>query len=66
MNRFARFARKPSKKRAASSLASLLNGCRVEMLASFTAEGLAASYNVSPATAAKMLGEAKQRRAANG
>ena len=50
--------------KAERALLSLLTNCRVEMLAGFTAEGLAASYAVSVATAARMLDGAIKARLA--
>lgn len=51
-----------SKPKATMALAQLLYGCTPERLASFTAQGLSAAYNVPPATAERMLGEARGRR----
>ena len=51
-----------SKPKATAALTQLLYGCTLDKLASFTAEGLAASYNVPLATAERMLREARGRR----
>jgi hypothetical protein len=51
-----------SSKRAAAVLAQLLSGCTSERLASFTAAGLAGSYNVPVAKAEVMLAAARQGR----
>lgn len=48
-------------KKAEQALAALLLGCRDEMLARHTAEGLAGSYKVPVARCAAML-EAERRR----
>ena len=53
-----------SRKRARAALSMLLAGCTNERLAGFTAAGLAASYNVSPAKAEEMLAAARKARAA--
>lgn len=53
-----------SKPKATMMLAQLLYGCPPERLASFTAQGLSASYNVPLATAERMLSEARIKRAA--
>lgn len=49
-----------SQKRAEAALIMLLTGCRRDRLANFTADGLAKSYNVSFATAERMLNAARQ------
>jgi hypothetical protein len=51
-----------SRKSAAACLAQLLYFCTEERLRGFTAEGLAASYNVPPAKAEEMLSRARQGR----
>lgn len=51
-----------SSKRAATALQTLLIGCTKEKLASFTAVGLAGSYNVTVAQAEQLLAKAKQGR----
>lgn len=51
-----------SQKRATAALTMLLTGCKPEQLSSFTAAGLASSYNVPVATAEKMLARARQGR----
>lgn len=45
--------------RARAALSMLLSGCKPEQLASFTAAGLAGSYNVPLATVETMLAAAK-------
>jgi hypothetical protein len=62
---FARtFHRAPSmtRKKAASSLDRLLLNCRVEMLATFTAEGLAKTHNITIDKAAQKLAAARVAR----
>ena len=60
-----RFGSRPmTRPKAEHALLSLLTNCRVEMLAGFTAEGLAASYAVPVATAARMLEGAIKARLA--
>jgi hypothetical protein len=49
-----------SKPKAESALTMLLTGCTKERLASFTAQGLAGSYNVPLATAERLLMSARQ------
>jgi hypothetical protein len=51
-----------SGKCAKQALVSLLYGCTPERLASFTAQGLAASYRVPIAEAERMLAKARQGR----
>lgn len=48
--------------KAERALSALLRDCRPEMLATFTAEGLAGSYRVAPAKCAEMLAAARRRR----
>lgn len=52
-----------SRKKAELALSGLLYGCTEERLAGFTAQGLAASYNVPLPRAQVMLDEARRRRA---
>lgn len=49
-----------SQTRAKAALAMLLAACSRDKLASFTAAGLAGSYNVPIADAEKMLARARQ------
>jgi hypothetical protein len=51
-----------SAKRATAALTNLLYGCTAERLAGFTAAGLAKSWNVSVATAERMLVAARSER----
>jgi hypothetical protein len=51
-----------SKRNATVALTMLLTGCTKERLAGFTAEGLAASYNVPAAKAEELLDRARQGR----
>jgi hypothetical protein len=51
-----------SGKCAKMALTSLLYGCTLERLASFTAQGLAASYRVPIAEAERMLSRAREGR----
>lgn len=51
-----------SRKKAEQALSALLYGCTDERLRGFTAQGLAASYNVLLPKAEQMLAEAKRRR----
>jgi len=51
-----------SAKGARAQLVQLLHGCTKERLASFTAAGLARSWNVPEATAAELLAKARQGR----
>jgi hypothetical protein len=51
-----------SAKRARAALVMLLTGCTKERLASFTAEGLAASYRVPIGEVAGLLQRAKKGR----
>lgn len=51
-----------SANRAKAALAMLLNGCKTERLAGFTAQSLAASYNVPIEHAAAMLDGARKGR----
>lgn len=64
MPRSARTYAKPqmTAPKAERALRSLLWGCRVEMLAGFTVAGLVAAYKVTPATAERLLAEAKAGR----
>lgn len=48
--------------RAKAALSMLLNGCKAERLAGFTAASLAASYNVPVEQAAAMLDAARRGR----
>jgi hypothetical protein len=48
--------------KARRALATLLRDCRAEMLPRFTAQGLAATHNVTPAVAAEMLAAARRER----
>lgn len=49
-----------SSKRAESALIMLLTGCKAEKLASFTAAGLHAAYNVPVAKCETLLSQARQ------
>lgn len=51
-----------SQTKARTALAQLLAACKPEKLHEFTPERLAGSWNVTEATAAAMLEEAKARR----
>lgn len=51
-----------SKKRAQVALVSLLYGATAERLRGFTAASLAASYNVTLATAERRLSDARKGR----
>ena len=63
MNRFARFARKPPGIDSAKSKAqATLFLTRARSLEHVTPETLAHTCRLKPATAAKMLGEARERR----
>lgn len=51
-----------SQKRATAALSMLLSGCKDERLASFSAAGLSAAYNVPVATVERMLAAARLAR----
>jgi hypothetical protein len=51
-----------SRKKAENALTALLYGCTDERLRGFTAEGLAASYNVPLPRAGEMLAQARRGR----
>ena len=53
---------KLSRKKAEVAVTMLLAGCTDERLAGFTAESLAASYNVAASDVARMLADARRRR----
>lgn len=55
-------ARNLSRKQAESALTHLLYFCTEDRLAGFTAESLAASYNVPVARVEAMLADARGRR----
>lgn len=54
--------RRVSRPKAETTLALLLSGCTPERLAGFTAQGLAASYNVPLPRVEAMLADVRRRR----